>query len=145
MDAQHTAQPDAGIGYGAWLAFWAQLIGLGLLTIGGAFFASHGGGPGDYDCGLILSLAALALLFLRLKHFLDGGSASGRSFLLVDDMPNLALVIPLFALIGLGGLFLAAASGEGSLHDAGIGLFGACGLIVFLSLKRVFDTLDRHR
>jgi hypothetical protein len=92
-----------------------------------------------------LTLCSLALGFLRLKHRFDGGPGDWQDFLLVDNLANLTLVIPLFAAFGLAGLFLAAAWGEGSsLHDAGIGLFVASGLVVFLSLKRVFDTLDRR-
>jgi len=50
-----------------------------------------------------------------------------------------------FAALGLAGLFIAAGSEAGSLHSAGIALFITSGLVVFLSLKNVFDTLDRHR
>jgi hypothetical protein len=139
------ADTEPEIGFGAWLAFWAHLAGLGLLAIGGAWFASAGAGPGDYASGLTLSLAALALAFLRLKYRFDGGAEGWQNFLFVDTLRNLAIVVPLFIAIGLGGLFLAAAWGEGSLHDAGIGLFAASGLAVFLSLKRVFDRLDRRR
>ena len=45
--------------------------------------------------------------------------------------------------IALGGLFVAAGE-AGSLQSAGVGLFVVCGLIIFLSLKRVFDKLDSH-
>jgi hypothetical protein len=64
-------------------------------------------------------------------------------FLFVDRPRDLAIVIPLFTVIGLAGLFVAAGE-QGSLQDAGIGLFAVSGIIVFLSLKRVFDALDSH-
>ena len=131
--------------YWAWIAFWTQFVVLGLLAILGAFFASHGGEPGDYACGLILSLAAIALAFLRLKQRFDGGRADWQSFLLVDDIANLTLAIAVFTVLGLAGLFIAAGSAEGSLHMAGIALFLASGITVFLSLKHVFDNLDRRR
>jgi hypothetical protein len=130
---------------GEWLGFWFQLLGLGVLAILGAMFAANGGRPGDYESGLVLCLAAVALLFLRLKYRLDGGADGCAEFLLVDRPAALTVVVPLFAILGLAGLFTAAAWGEGSLHDAGIALFIASGLIVFFSLKHVFDTLDRHR
>src|SRR5580704_9389441 len=57
---------------------------------------------------------------------------------------GLAIGGPVFAIIGLIGLFIAAAA-PGTLRDAGIGLFAASGAIVFLSLKRVFDNLDARR
>ncbi len=50
----------------------------------------------------------------------------------------------MFTALGLAGLFVAAGSEEGSLHVAGVALFATSGLIVFLSLKNVFDNLDRH-
>ena len=131
--------------YGSWIAFWAQFVVLGLLAVIGAFFASHGGEPGDYACGLILSLTAIALAFLRLKQRFDGGPGDWASFLLVDDMRNLTLAIAVFTVLGLAGLFIAAGSVGGSLHMAGIALFLASGITVFLSLKNVFDNLDRRR
>ena len=60
-------------------------------------------------------------------------------------MRNLALAIAVFTALGLAGLFVAAGSEEGSLHIAGIALFLTSGLVVFLDLKNVFDTLDRRR
>src|SRR5437899_2252082 len=113
---------DAEQGFGSWLGFWAQFLVLGLLAIVGAFFASADERPGDYACGLLLSLAALALAFMRLKHRLDGGASSWTSFLLVDDMKNLTLAIPLFAVVGLAGLFVAHGWESGALHAAGLGL-----------------------
>ncbi|HEX3882185.1 MAG TPA: hypothetical protein VHW66_05970 [Stellaceae bacterium] len=138
------AETDAEPSVGQWLGFWVQIVVLGLLAVLGAWFASAGSGPGDYASGLILFVCALALAFHRLKAQLDGDSAGFQEALFVDTMGNLAIVVPLFVVIGLGGLFVAAACGEGSLHDAGIGLFCASGLAVFLSLKRVFDRLDHH-
>ena len=128
-----------------WLGFRVQLFVLGLLAILGALFAANGGQPGDYESGMVLCLAAVALLFLRLKYRFDGGADGCAAFLLVDRPGALAVVIPLFAILGLAGLFTAAAWEEGSLHDAGIAFFVASGLIVFFSLKHVFDTLDRRR
>ena len=131
--------------YWSWFGFWAEFVVLGLLAIVGAFFASQGGRPGDYTAGLILSLTAIALAFLRLKLRLDGGPSDWGRFLLIDDMRNLVLVIAVFTALGLAGLFIAAAADTGSLHIAGVALFVTSGLIVFLSLKNVFDTLDRRR
>ena len=81
---------------------------------------------------------------MRLKNRFDGGAADWGSFLLVDDMANLVAVIVIFAVLGLAGLFIAAGVDDGGLHDAGVALFVASGLAVFLSLKHVFDTLDRQ-
>ncbi len=131
-------------GFGSWLGFWAQFLVLGLLAIVGAFFASADERPGDYACGLLLSLAALALAFMRLKHRLDGGASSWAGFVLVDDMKNLALAIPLFAVVGLAGLFVAHGWESGALHAAGLGLFVACGVIVFLDIKHVFDRMNSN-
>ena len=129
----------------AWIAFWAQLVVLAALAVIGASFASEDSAPGDYTCGLLLSLAALALAFLRVKNRFDGGAADWGSFLLVDDMANLLAVIVVFTVLGLAGLFTAAGFDHGGLHDAGVALFAASGLAVFLSLKHVFDTADRTR
>jgi hypothetical protein len=130
--------------YWSWFGFWAEFVGLGLLAILGTFFASRGEGPGDYATGLTLSLAALALAFFRLKLHFDGAPAGWSRSLLVDDMRNLALAIVVFTALGLAGLFIAAGSQQGSLHIAGVALFVTSGLVVFLSLKNVFDTLDRQ-
>jgi hypothetical protein len=111
----------------------------------GAFFASGGGEPGDYSCGLWLSFAAIALAFLRLKQYFDAGRTDWSSFLFVDDMTNLIAVIVVFVIVGLAGLFIAAGSDSNRLQTAGIALFAASGIAVFLSLKHVFDKLDAQR
>jgi small-conductance mechanosensitive channel len=142
---QSPNSPPDGLGreYWAWFGFWAELVVLGALAIFGGYAASRGE-PGDYATGLILGIAAIALAFFRLKRRFDGAPTDWPRFLLVDDMPNLALVIAVFVALGLAGLFIAAAALSGSLHVAGIALFATSGVIVFLSLKNVFDTLDRR-
>jgi hypothetical protein len=134
---------DAERAFWSWLGFWVQFLILGLLAAIGAFVASADARPGDYQCGLLLSIGAIAFAFLRLKHRLDGGALGWSAFLLVDDMKNLALAIPLFTLIGLAGLFTAHAWESGAMHAAGVGLFIVSGAIVFLNIKHVFDCMDR--
>jgi hypothetical protein len=90
----------------------------------------------------VLTLAAIALAFLRVKHALDGGGPRLVEFLFVNDMWNLALVIPLFTVTGLAGLFIAHGFEYGSLHNAGVALFIASGAVIFLDLKHVFDRLE---
>lgn len=129
----------------SWLGFWMQLLILGILAIVGAFFASAAFRPGDYACGIILSATSIALAFLRLKHRLDQVESSPGNSLLIGDMWNLALVVPLFALIGLAGLFVAHAWESGAMHAAGVALFVVSGLLIFLNVKHVFDRLDSGR
>ena len=54
-------------------------------------------------------------------------------------------MIVIFTILGLAGLFIAAGFDHGGLHAAGVALFAASGLAVFLSMKHVFDALDRAR
>lgn len=140
--SESVSEREAGLC--AWFGFWAPLIILGFLAVLGAFFASADIAPGDEGCGLILSLAAVALAFLLLKRRFDGGPAGWGRFLLVDDMANLIAVIVVFILLALAGLFVAAAYDHGGLHDAGVALFVVSGLAVFLSMKHVFDNLARR-
>ena len=142
MDETGRIPDDAERAFWSWLGFWVQFLILGLLAAIGAFVASADARPGDYLCGLLLSLGAIALAFLRLKHRLDGGALDWGTFLFVDDMKNLALAIPLFAVIGLVGLFVARAWESGAMHDAGLGLFVASGVIIFLDIKHVFDCMN---
>jgi len=142
MDETSRTPGDAGRGFRSWFGFWIQFLILGVLAVIGAFVASADAQPGDYQCGLLLSLGAIALAFLRLKHRLDGGASGWGNFLLVDDMKHLAFVIPLFAIIGLLGLFIAHAWESGAMHAAGLGFFVASGAIVFLDIKRVFDRMN---
>jgi hypothetical protein len=128
----------------AWFAFWGELVILALLAVIGAFFASAAAAPGDYACGLLLSLAAIALAFMRLKNRLDGGVSGWSEFLLVDNLANLLAVIIVFAIVALIGLFVAAGTDHGGLHNGGVALFVASGIALFLSLKHVFDNLDRQ-
>lgn len=132
-------------GLGAWFGFWAQFVVLGALVILGAVAAGHADEPGDYAAGMILCLAAIALAFMRLKHGFDGGSSRWGDYLLVDTMGALVFAMIVLVLLGLAGLIVAADAGHGSLHNAGVALFVVCGVLIFLSLKRVFDNIDAHR
>ena len=85
MDETSTKPEDATRAFWRWLGFCVQFLILGLLTAIGAFVASENARPGDYLCGLLLSLGAITLGFLRLKHSLDGGNSGWGTFLLVDD------------------------------------------------------------
>jgi len=134
-------QPDERLG--PWLAFWGQFVVLAGLAVLGLFIGSDGE-PGDYATGLMLTIGAILLAFLRLKAWFDGTSSDWTSFLFVDKPGQLVVVIPLFTVIALAGLFIAAGS-PGSMQGAGVGLFVASGLVIFLSLKRVFDKLDSGR
>lgn len=145
MDETGRTSDEAGREFWIWLGFWLQLLILGVLAVVGAFVASGARRPGDYTCGMVLSAAAIALAFLRLKYRLDGGAAGWVDFLLVVDMWNLAVVIPLFAVIGLAGLFIAHAWEGGAMHTAGVALFIASGIIMFLDIKHVFDRMDERR
>jgi hypothetical protein len=133
------------LGYGRWIAFWGQLIVLAVLAVLGAFYASADEAPGDYACGLTLGLAATALAFLRLKNRFDGAGVGWGGSCLVDDVANLVAVIVVFTIVALAGLLVAAGFEYGGLHDAGVALFATSAVAVFLSIKHVFDNLDRTR
>lgn len=141
----HEPDDNDELSYGAWLAFWAQLVVLGFLAILGAFYASTDAQPGDYACGLILSIAAIVLALLRVKARFDGDPLDWASFLLVDDMANLVAAIVVFVLLGLAGVFVAAAVGQGGLYAGGVALFIVCAIAALLSMKQVFNNLDRRR
>ena len=140
MHTSTTPPRPSDEGLGSWFAFWGQFVVLTALAILGLYIGSDGQ-PGDYATGLMLTVGAILLAFLRLKASFDGTGDDWTSFLFVDKPAHLVVVIPLFTVIALAGLFVAA-SEPGSLQDAGVALFIACGLIIFLSLKRVFDKLD---
>src|SRR6478672_10008412 len=115
MDGLRQTSDNAERAFWSWLGFWLAILVLGVLAIVGAFAASAAGRPGDYACGMVLSLAAIALAFLRLKQRLDGNESGWADLLLVDNMWNLALAIPLFTVIGLAGLFIAHAWESGAM------------------------------
>ena len=129
----------------SWLGFWVQFLVLGLCVVIGAFAASGAAAPGDYAAGMVVILGALVLAFLRLKQYFDARPSGWSTFLFVDTMASLVVVIPVFAIIGLAGLFIANAWPYGSLHDGGIALFVVSGVIVFLDIKQVFDRINSHR
>jgi hypothetical protein len=142
MDETRQTPDDAEPAFWAWLGFWIQFLVLAVLAVVGAFFAAADARPGDYQCGLLLLLGAVAMAFLRLKQQLDGCASGWGAFLLVDNMKNLALAVPLFSIIGLAGLFIAHAWEDGAMHAAGLVLFVASGVIVFLDIKHVYDRMD---
>ena len=142
LDEKPRPPESAERAFWSWFGFCGQLLVLAVLAVIGAFAASRAERPGDYACGMILSLAAIALAFLRLKQQLDGGSPELVHLLLVDNMWNLAIIVPLFAIIGLAGLFIAHAWESGAMHAAGLALFIVSGVIIFLDLKHVFDRIE---
>ncbi len=139
-------EPDAAErAFWSWLGFWVLLLVLGLCVVLGAFTASRAEEPGDYAAGMVLVLGALGFAFLRLKQSFDPMPTTGwRNLLLVDNMTSLAVVIPVFAIVGVAGLFIASAWPYGGLHDGGIALFVVGGVIVFLDIKQVFDRRNSH-
>jgi hypothetical protein len=142
MNETRQTPDDAERAFWSWLGFWVQFLVLAVLAVFGAFFAAADARSGDYQCGLLLSLGAVAMAFLRLKQRFDGGASGLGAFLLVDNMRNLALAVPLFTIIGLAGLFIAHAWEDGAMHAAGLALFLASGVIVFLDIKHVYDRMD---
>ena len=142
MALSETSPQHWGRDYWTWVGFWAQFLVLGALAILGLVIAGSDA-PGDDTTGLLLGGAAVALAFMRLKLWFDGGATGWMAFLFVETPRGLVVVIPLFAVIALAGLFMAAGA-DGSLRNAGIALFIASGMVIFLSLKRVFDKLDAH-
>jgi hypothetical protein len=142
MDETDPTSPTAARGFWSWFTFWVQFLVLGLLVVIGAFAASKPQHSGDYACGIVLIVTSLALAFLRLKQRFDQGMPDWGGFLFVDNMKNLAFIVPLFIIIALAGLFLAHAFPAGMMHVAGIALFVASGVIVFFSIKRVYDCLE---
>ncbi len=130
-------------GLGTWLRFWIQFVVLAVLAILGLYIGSDGA-SGDYATGLMLTAGAVLLAFLRLKAHFDGVGDDWTSFLLVDRPGQLVVVIPLFTVLALAGLFMGAGAPD-SLQGAGVALFVVSGLVIFLSLKRVFDRLDSGR
>jgi hypothetical protein len=129
----------------SWLAFWLQLVVLAFLAVVGFVFASLARGRGDYAIGFGLGICAIALAFLRLKLSFDGEGGGWDDILFVDTMAQLAIAIPVLAVLGLAGLFLAHAAGSGGLYAAGLGLFVASAVSIFLNVKRVYDRIDRRR
>jgi hypothetical protein len=144
MDETVPVTPETKKGFRAWLGLCVQFAALAVLAVFGAATASAGARPGDDTSGLILLAAAIVLAFLRLKASFDGAPPGLGDLILVDDMKGLALAVPVFAVVALAGLFLAHGAAAGSLEAAGIALFVASGVIVFLDLKRVFDRIDRQ-
>jgi hypothetical protein len=143
MEHPEASPQHWGREYWAWFGFWGQFVVLAGLAILGLAIAGSGA-PGDDTTGLLLAGAAVALAFMRLRLWFDGGATGWMAFLFVDTPRGLLIVIPLFVVIALAGLFIGAGA-SGSLRNAGIALFIASGGVIFLSLKRVFDALDsRH-
>jgi hypothetical protein len=132
----------AARGFWSWLGFWVQFLVLAACVVFGAFAASDAEESGNYAAGMVLILSALALAFFRLKQAFDQDAGGPRNLLLVDNMASLAVVVPIFVVIGIAGLFIAQAWPDSSLHDAGITLFIASGVIAFLDIKQVFDRMN---
>jgi hypothetical protein len=131
--------------YRAWLGFWVQLALLAFLAVLGLYFAGRSEEPGDDVIGLILAAAAGILAALRIKSQLDGNTGGWGSLLLVDDLPSLFVAIVLFTALALAGLIVGGTHRSVSVQDGGLALFVVSVLLVFLSMRRFFDTLETRR
>jgi membrane protease YdiL (CAAX protease family) len=145
MNGENPRREDHNRKFLSWIAVQLQFLVLLFLAVVGFFFASADRGRGDYAVGLVLSLSAIALAFFFLKRRLDGDERLWGGFLFAETVGELGVAIPLFTVIALLGLFLAHAAGSGSLYGAGLGLFVASALSVFLNIKRVYDRIDESR
>ena len=65
MDGLRQTPDTAERAFWSWLGFWLEILVLGVLAIIGAFAASAADWPGDYSCGMVLSLAAIAIAWSR--------------------------------------------------------------------------------
>jgi hypothetical membrane protein len=146
MDDRPIPLPEAEAReYRAWAAFWLQLGVLVLLALLGLYFSSQGDAPGDYYIGLILAVAAAGLIALHIYNRLAGSTGGWGSLLLVDNPPSLFAAIIVFILLGLAGLIIGGRHSSASVQDGGLALFCVCALLVFLSMKRFFDSQEtRH-
>jgi hypothetical protein len=142
MDETVPVTPEMKRNFRSWVGLCAQFAVLAVLAVFGAATASGAARPGDATTGLVLAVAAAVLAFLRLKSVFDGAPPGFGDLVLVDTMWGLAVAVPVFTILALVGLFIAHGADGGSLQAAGIVLFIASGIIVFLDLKRVFDRID---
>ena len=143
MDDRSDPQVTEEWGAGAWILFWAQLLVLIVVGVLGAFYAAGAAGPADYDCGVALGVVSLLLAFLHIKARFDGEADGAAGFLLVSELPSLVVVIVVFVALALAGLVVAAAVANGGLHNSGISLFAVSALWILLSVKHVFDRIER--
>jgi hypothetical protein len=127
-----------------WFGFWAQFVLLAFACVIGLMFAGGNAAPGDQTCGVVLVLAAVALMFMRLKNWFDYGNTGWSRFFLVDDMPNLIAVTGIFVVLGIVGMNIAAQVDHGGLHNGAVALIVASGFGIFLSIKNVFDNIERR-
>lgn len=128
----------------AWMQFWVPFVLLGLAAGLAAIFAGQNNAPGNSTCAVVVIVAAFLLALMRLKNYFDDSTSGWGDFLLVSDVPSLIAMIVVFVIVAVIGLFLANANEQGGLHVGGIALFVASGIGVFLSLKHVYDNLDRQ-
>lgn len=143
MDERSELPAGGELEAGRWILFWVQLLVLAVVAILGAFYAAGAADAADYDCGLGLAIFAILLAFFHIKARFDGAAAGWVGFLLVSELPSLVAVIVIFVALALAGLFVAAGVASGGLHNAGIALFAVSALWILLSVKHVFDALDR--
>lgn len=127
----------------SWFAKTLQFAALIILAILGFLFASGDRGAGNYAVGITLSVSAILLIFLFLQQRLDGDDRLWGASIFADRLSELAAAIPILTVLALSGLLLARAAASQSLYGAGLGLFAASVLGIFLNIKRVCDRIDR--
>jgi hypothetical protein len=121
---------------------WALLLGFGLLGLGAASSADD---SIDSARDLGVFVVVVLLFFWEVKRHYDGAPPLGFRDLAVEDPLSLAIGIPLFALLGLIGLFISSAAETISGYYAGLGLAAGATAMVFVNLKSRFDAAERDR
>lgn len=119
---------------------WALLLGFGLLGLGAA---SSAGDSIDSARDLGVFVVVVLLFFWEVKRHYDGAPPLGFRDLAVEDPLSLAIGIPLFAILGLVGLFMASGAETISGYCAGLGLAAGAIAMVFVNLKSRFDAAER--
>jgi hypothetical protein len=125
-----------------WLAPWLVGAFLALAALLGLFTASRAQTDGSYAIGFATAGLALLMLAWRLKRALDGDRAPAS--VLVDDATALVVVIALLTALAVGGLLLAARSGEVVPEAVGYALFGFSLVFIFANLKHYFHRRERR-
>lgn len=139
----HTPETDLAFAK-RWALTWIGIGLWGVIAVLALFGAADASTNGTYICALLAALGSILMVLANVKRYLDGYAPRILPDVLVSRFESLMLLIPVMAVFGVAGLFLAAGSHSGGVYTAGLGMFVAACLTIFLSVKNCFDRAE-HR
>lgn len=123
------------------VAPWLGYVVVAIFGIVGLYAGSRVSDSGGHGAGVLCFFLAVALIAWRIHRQTGGGDEGALLRLRVNSSDELLLNIAVLAVLGVGGLALAGATG-GVFRFVGLAFFVCCAGLIFFYVKAFFDEAE---